>query len=105
MNATEKLELLRLGYLRSLDSKAVEIADGWRRVLESDFDFSALCELKTLVHRIAGSAGMYGLDDVSASAHHVDDQLSRAGDADATRRTDLDRRVNELLDLMQRARE
>ena len=97
MNVTDKFEQLKLGYLRSLAAKSAEIDSYWERVLETNFDSGALCDLKAVVHRISGSAGIYGLDDVSACAQRVDQQLTDPGDADHGWRANLEHSVRDLL--------
>jgi len=105
VDVTDKLEQLKLSYLRSLTAKSAEINGHWQRVLDTDFGTGALHDLKTIVHRISGSAGMYGLGDVSASAQRIDEQLTDAHGADHAWRDNLQRSVEDLLKLMGRSRD
>ncbi len=100
VNAANKLEQLKQTYLRSLSAKSDEIDRQWQRVLETDFDSRALRDLKVLVHRISGSAGMYGLGVVSAGAQRIDQQLTAAHAVDRGWRANLKRSVEDLLVLL-----
>jgi len=74
MDFDHRLNLLRARYLASLPSKREGIANGWSALRETPADAAARSELRTLLHRLAGSAPAYGhaeLGGLAAEASHV----------------------------------
>lgn len=62
-------------YLDSFTEKQVELENRWDRVQASDWTAESLARLRTPVHRLAGSAGSYGLEELGHAARRLDASL------------------------------
>lgn len=62
-------------YLDSFPKKQAELEDHWDQVLASDWGADSLACLRTPVHRLAGSAGSYGLNELGRAARQLDTLL------------------------------
>jgi HPt (histidine-containing phosphotransfer) domain-containing protein len=71
-------QLLRR-YFDSLPEKRTQLADAWAVVQASAWSADSLARLKTPVHRLAGSAGSYGLEEVGWAARALDASLKVSG--------------------------
>lgn len=81
----DKLDELRLRYLRSLPQKGEDIRAQWDLLRQRPHERALLTELHQQVHRLSGSAPAYGFDDIGALARPLDQRLSewlRAGDGE-----------------------
>ena len=72
-----ELDELRRGYAEALPAKVGEIAGALEAFLEASPDRapSAFRDLRTLVHRLAGSAGSYGFPEVTRLARAWEEEL------------------------------
>jgi CheY-like chemotaxis protein len=73
MDFDQRLALLRSRYVDSLPSKRSLLLDAWTAVRQAPEDEALQVNLRTLLHRLAGSAPSYGypaIGDVAASASH-----------------------------------
>jgi HPt (histidine-containing phosphotransfer) domain-containing protein len=59
-------------YLRSFPQKRKRLRDCWMAIERNGSTVELSADLKTEVHRLAGSAGSYGLDELSDAAQRVD---------------------------------
>lgn len=88
----DKLDELRLRYLRSLPQKSVDIRAQWDLLRQRPHERALLVELHQQVHRLSGSAPAYGFDDIGALARPLDQRLSewlRADDGERDTVADL----------------
>ena len=80
MNLSPRAERLismqKARYLRSMPDKKVRIRRCWKAVTNGDWNSDAAAMLKTEVHRLSGSAGSYGLQDLGLAARDLDVLLS-----------------------------
>ncbi len=72
----DKLDELRLRYLRSLPQKCDDIRAQWDLLRQRPHEQALLVELHQQVHRLSGSAPAYGFDDIGALARPLDQRLS-----------------------------
>lgn len=66
------MEALRKRYADSLADKRTALVGAWEAWRNSGHSPACLRELATLAHRLAGSAGSYGYDELGASASALD---------------------------------
>jgi hypothetical protein len=97
--ARELLEIQRRKYLGSLQDKKARIGDCWAGVQASAWEAGEVDRLRTEIHRLAGSAGSYGLDDLGAIAQIVDRMLASDTDS-AQQRFAIGGRIDELLEAL-----
>ncbi|MBT8058376.1 MAG: Hpt domain-containing protein [Gammaproteobacteria bacterium] len=62
-------------YLDSIPEKKAELERAWEAVQNDAWSADALARFKTPVHRLAGSAGSYGLDELGQAARALDVRL------------------------------
>ena len=87
-------------YLDSLPGKRTDLTVAMNDVEKEDFSPETLSRLSKMAHRLAGSAGSYGLDEVGATALALEQAIPDS--ADDTRQRDAIRfSMNELLDALQ----
>jgi len=67
-----RMEALRQRYADSLADKRAALVDAWERWRAANGSPDLLRKLATLAHRLAGSAGSYGYDDLGACASALD---------------------------------
>jgi len=67
-----RMEALRTRYAASLPDKRAALLAAWQAWRASDDAPAYLRELATQAHRLAGSAGSYGYDELGASASALD---------------------------------
>jgi len=66
-NESRQIQELKYRYKLSLDDKANMIDDYFRNVVESkSLDSHMLEELNGFLHKLAGSSGMYGYEDIAS---------------------------------------
>lgn len=73
--ATEQLKILQQSYLEKLPAALGEI-EKKRRELYEACTIEKLDMLRRLVHKLSGSAGVYGFREISSSARSLDQFLS-----------------------------
>jgi len=69
-------ERLVRNYLASLPGKKAGIDACWQQVQASDWHHEEMAKLRLLVHRLAGSAGSYGLEELGVAATTLDESLT-----------------------------
>lgn len=74
--ARAQQERLRLKYVDSLPDKRDRIKRNWADVQSGGWRTDGVARLKLEVHRLAGSAGSYGLDELSGCAARLDGTLT-----------------------------
>ncbi len=70
---------LKSRYRASLPAKARELRLSSEEVIRSRYDSESLSVFRMQVHRLAGSAGMYGHEPIERAARSVLDLLDGAG--------------------------
>lgn len=83
-------------YLDSLPDKRAAIEAAWRRVRSDGWKARDAAGLRVLAHRLAGSAGSYGLEALGIAAGALDESL--APPVENARRGVVEKRVSALLD-------
>lgn len=86
---------LRTDYRASLPERAARIAALWSRY-RADGDRKVGHEARDLVHRLAGTASVFGIAELGLAAHDVEAEMQRALDGLAS----VDDGVRRMLDLM-----
>ncbi len=84
-------------YLASLPEKITRISALWRKVHSEGWQTADVQALSVEIHRLAGSAGSYGLDELSHTASRLHTGLRKFA-ADSGNRPGLAEAVQELLD-------
>lgn len=74
-------------YVASLPEKRARIYNCWQRVESSGWNADMLAKLKAEVHRLAGSAGSYGLEELGALASTFEASLKLAATSPQPRGT------------------
>ncbi len=100
--AQERQARLTQRYLNSLPGKQSELESCWEAVCANDWNAKVLARLKSPVHRLAGSAGSYGLDKLCAAAQALD-RLLKVSDSSPVRRGDIQREFERLLEVLAEA--
>lgn len=88
----DKLDELRLRYLRSLPQKSDDIRAQWDLLRQRPHERVLLVELHQQVHRLSGSAPAYGFDGIGALARPLDQRIAewlRSEDDERDAVTDL----------------
>ncbi len=88
--ARELLAKQRERYLASLTGKHAELANLWEERQHQELD------LIDAVHRIAGSAGLHGLDELQANAVHAEQTLRDENASEADREAAVRKLMSEL---------
>ncbi|NNE04781.1 MAG: hypothetical protein HKN15_03540 [Xanthomonadales bacterium] len=70
--ASRQIEAQRVRYLQSLSEKKLRIERAWNEAQRQAWSKASFDHFKTLVHRLAGSAGSYGLDKLGRAAKCLD---------------------------------
>ena len=83
-------------FLTSLPEKAQQIAECWRRLESGGWPDEAATQLGIYAHRLSGSAGSYGLDDLGETAASLYRALKSGTNSPANRRL-IAERVEALL--------
>ena len=74
--ARERLALQHEKYLNSLGAKKARIQECWKSIQSGGWTIERLNMLKTEVHRLSGSAGSYGLNELGSAAQDLDRTLA-----------------------------
>ena len=90
-----KQQLLRR-YLDSLPAKRAELDEAWQAARSEQTAAQGLAQMKSLVHRLAGSAGSYGLDGLNEAAQALNKALADIG-SPAGQLGDIEAYVEDLL--------
>lgn len=95
-------EKLLRRYLDSLPDKRADLAEAWQAVLSEGSGTESLTRLRRLTHRLAGSAGSYGLNEVGLAALALEQAIQQAG-AKPPGLDGIRYRVEELLGILEDA--
>ena len=86
-------------YLASLPEKREKITACWKEVQSGDWNPDQVDRMKIEIHRLAGSAGSYGLEELGALASRLENSLkSESGIPE--HRLVIGRQTAELLDAL-----
>jgi len=72
-------------YHESLPEKSEAVTNQWQQIKQRDYDPTLCLELQNMMHKLAGSAGMYGYDALAQKAREVEGLLISGIDTDAER--------------------
>lgn len=97
---TSQFELLKAKYQNSLQQKHLTIQSSWKSCQSNRFDNVSCKMLYTLTHNLAGSAGSYGFEEVSAAAKSVNQCIQK--DFSVTVPEELEEAIQELLNILQK---
>lgn len=87
--AQMRLQQMREVYKQSLPDKLRDIERDWTDCKSTAWADGSVAELKTKVHRLAGSAGLYGFDGLGLAARELDIQLADVAEADKPEKEEL----------------
>jgi len=73
-----KLDQLKKEFTLNLPSKIDQIRDQWYPLRDGNWDLDQLSELLNLVHKIAGSGGVFGFSRVSEVGCKIESFLQKA---------------------------
>lgn len=76
-NFQAKLDELRKEFKQNLPSKIDQIREQWLSLRNGNWEMDQLSELLGLVHKIAGSGGVFGYSRVSEVAHKIEFLLQK----------------------------
>ncbi len=88
----DKFAALRKKYLSSFPAKLEGVEDAWEK-----HDMKLLHDL---VHKLAGSSGGYGFDEISRQCKNI---LSQLHESKNTTTNDIERAINQLMQLLSSA--
>lgn len=91
-------------FIASLPEKRARIEQCWKQVQDSRWSAEPLTQLRTLAHRLAGSAGSYGLKDLGAFSLRLDVTL-QSPDGSLEQRRLIGRQTADLLEALTEAEE
>ena len=63
---------MTIRFIASLPEKRAGIEASWKQIQASQWSPESLAQLKNLAHRLAGSAGSYGFEELGALALNLD---------------------------------
>lgn len=73
--ASRQMAEQRMRYLQSLPDKKAKIEQAWEKARLQAWSRVSFNQFTTLIHRLAGSAGSYGLDQLGQAAKCLDHLL------------------------------
>ncbi len=76
-----RLQQMRDNYKQSLPNKKAELEASWAACMQASWQGECVAELKGLAHKLGGSAGLYGFDELGKAARALDLGLSMDADA------------------------
>ncbi len=71
-DAQQKITKLKKSYIASLPDKLKTLENDWVNIVNQSFKLSDIESLRTISHKLAGSAGSYELIEISKSARAVE---------------------------------
>lgn len=74
--AQMRLQQMRDNYKQSLPHKKAELEASWATCRDGGWQGECVAELKALAHKLGGSAGLYGFDELGEAARALDMGLS-----------------------------
>ena len=86
-------------YVASLPGKRARIEDCWKLIQCSEWSADSLGKLKQEVHRLSGSAGSYGLEELGAFAQSFEQSLKSVAYS-AQQRSDIGIKYARLIGLL-----
>ena len=96
--AMERLARQHEKYLDSLGAKKLRIQDCWKTIQSGGWTQDRLSTLRTAVHRLSGSAGSYGLNDLGKAAQDLDRTLAMEAEMSS-----MSESINDLLTVLMNA--
>jgi len=96
----ERLAKIREQYRESLAGKADDLESCWRSAQSDFLALERVGELRNLVHKLGGSAGMYGYDMLASNAKALERQLVDGPIDTSDRRKSVAEGVAQLLTLL-----
>lgn len=100
-NEQQQFAQLRAGYINTLPAKKQAIETALAAAKNQQWSHTALHELKTLAHRLAGSGGGYGLPQLSEAGRALEQKIILQLQADSGAHTeDIEREYLKLSGLM-----
>ncbi len=72
-DAQQKISQLKREYVASLPKKLAILDENWQKIIDGSFEMTHLELLRTHSHKLAGSAGSYGLDKISNTARSLEE--------------------------------
>jgi HPt (histidine-containing phosphotransfer) domain-containing protein len=73
-----RLQQMRDNYKQSLPAKKNELEAAWAVCMESEWTEESVAALKSLAHKLGGSAGLYGFSELGEAARALDGALFSA---------------------------
>ena len=77
-NAQQKISELKEAYINALPDKLADLNRSWLAVINESSDPAHLESLRVNSHKLAGSAGSYGLKEISNSAREFEKVCNEA---------------------------
>ena len=98
----QKLLVLKNNYIQNLPARIDEMKRRWHDI-ETTQNADDLKELIIMMHKLAGSAGMYDAHEISDQAREIENSLNALNDNafDATHNTQINMYFDELQRLVQ----
>ena len=81
-------------FIASLPDKRASFEQCWKEVQASSWSPEPLGQLRTLAHRLAGSAGSYGFENLGAIALRLDISLAEKADSEERRQVIMECTTN-----------
>ena len=96
----EKRQQLRQSYVASMIEKVTILKQHYQELKEGIGNSETF---HTDLHKLSGSAGMYGFDKISSDARQVMNMLQTNNDSDASQSVEIDEIFTNLLVMMENA--
>ena len=96
----DRLAQIQERYRESLDGKADDLEACWRSAQSDFLAEDRVSELRNLVHKLGGSAGMYGYDTLAGSAKALEREITKGPVDSSERRKTVADGVSALLTML-----
>ena len=100
---SDEFRTFRQAYAARLPERLLSIRQALEQIRRRDDASAALRSLYQLIHRLAGSSGMYGFRDVGERAHHLESLLRPMLEAEWTLSAEVDSQIEYLLRQLEEA--
>ncbi len=87
--AQEKIAQLKQAYISSLPEKVTALEECWSKLKADPYNEKNLMQFRTICHKLAGSSGSYGLNNIFNYASRLEQACMDASDASVNNRDDL----------------
>ena len=74
--AQMRLQQMRDNYKQSLSAKKNELEAAWAQCMQSGWEANAVAKLQSLAHKLGGSAGLYGFNELGEASRALDGGLA-----------------------------